>query len=48
MAAYLGGSDAFDKSITDFFRRYADQNDQDYQQFVKAVRSGRLAAVEGV
>ena len=48
MAAYLGASDAFDKSITDFSQRYADQNEQDYEAFVKAVRSGRLQAVEGV
>jgi hypothetical protein len=48
MAAYLGGSDAFDNSITDFSERYADQNERDYQQFVNAIRSGRLEAVEGV
>jgi hypothetical protein len=48
IAAYLGNSDAFDQSITDFSQRYADQNEQDYQQFVKAVHSGRLEAVEGV
>jgi Uncharacterized protein conserved in bacteria (DUF2252) len=45
---YLGGSDAFDKSITGFCERYADQNERDYQEFVDAVRSGRLKAVEGV
>ena len=48
LAAYLGASDAFDKSITDFSHRYADQNEQDYEDFVKAIRSGRLQAVEGV
>jgi uncharacterized protein (DUF2252 family) len=48
IAEYLGGSDAFDKSITGFSQRYADQNEQDYQEFVNAVRSGRLEAVEGV
>jgi uncharacterized protein (DUF2252 family) len=48
IADYLGPSDAFDVSITDFSRRYADQNEQDYQDFVMAVRSGRLEAVEGV
>src|SRR5215471_15639703 len=48
IAEYLGGSDEFDKSITDFSERYADQNEQDYQQFVKAIRSGRLQAVEGI
>ena len=48
IAEYLGSGDAFDKSITDFSQRYADQNEQDYQEFVKAVRSGRLDATEGV
>jgi uncharacterized protein (DUF2252 family) len=48
MAEYLGEDDEFDRSITDFSERYADQNEQDYQQFVNTVRSGRLLAVEGV
>ena len=45
---YLGPGDAFDKSITDFSERYADQNEQDYQEFVTAIRSGQLAVLEGV
>jgi Uncharacterized protein conserved in bacteria (DUF2252) len=48
IAAYLGKSHGFDRSITDFSERYADQNEQDYQAFVEAVRSGRLEATEGV
>ena len=48
IAAYLGSSDKFDRSITDFCERYADQNEQDYQAFVKAIRKGRLEAIEGV
>jgi predicted alpha/beta hydrolase len=48
IAEYLGDSDAFDRSITDFSQRYADQNERDYQEFVTAVRSGRLQALEGV
>ena len=48
IAEYLGDDDAFDQSITDFSERYADQNEQDFQDFVKAVRSGRLEALEGV
>jgi hypothetical protein len=35
-------------SITDFSEAYADQNEQDFQEFVAAVRSGRLQAREGV
>jgi uncharacterized protein (DUF2252 family) len=48
MAGYLGRDDAFDRSITNFSERYADRNEQDYEEFVKAIRSGRLQAVEGV
>jgi len=48
IAEYLGDSDAFDQSITDFSLAYADQNEQDYQEFVNAIKSGRLQAVEGV
>jgi uncharacterized protein (DUF2252 family) len=48
IAACLGKDDAFDRSVTDFAERYADQNEQDYQAFVAAIRSGRMEAVEGV
>ncbi|HYO20177.1 MAG TPA: DUF2252 domain-containing protein [Dermatophilaceae bacterium] len=48
IAAYLGKRDEFDRSITDFSQRYADQNEVDYQAFADAVRSGRLQAIEGV
>ena len=48
IAAYLGKSDKFDRSITDFSERYADQNEQDYQAFADAVRSGRLEATEDI
>jgi uncharacterized protein (DUF2252 family) len=48
IAAYLGEGDAFDRSVTDFAERYADQNERDYAEFVAAITSGRLAAVEGV
>jgi uncharacterized protein (DUF2252 family) len=48
MTAYLGHNDAFDRSIVDFSERYADQNEKDYEEFVGAVKSGRLEAVEGV
>jgi hypothetical protein len=48
IAQYLGDGDEFCRSLTDFSARYADQNEQDFQTFVKAVRSGRLQAVEGV
>jgi uncharacterized protein (DUF2252 family) len=48
IAEYLDEDDQFDRSITDFARRYADQNEHDYQAFTKAIRSGRLEALEGI
>ena len=48
IAAYLGKSDKFERSITDFSERYADQNEKDYEAFADAVRAGRLEAVEGL
>ena len=48
IAEYLGKRDTFDRSIVDFSKRYADQNELDYQEFAEAIRSGRLQALEGV
>jgi uncharacterized protein (DUF2252 family) len=48
IAAYLGDDDQFDRSISDFAKRYADQNERDYQAFAEAIRSGRMEALEGV
>jgi uncharacterized protein (DUF2252 family) len=47
IAEYLGEDDQFDRSISDFSQRYADQNERDYQMFTEAIRSGRLEALEG-
>jgi uncharacterized protein (DUF2252 family) len=44
IAAYLGGSDVFDKAITQFAAAYADQNERDHQSLVDAVASGRITA----
>jgi uncharacterized protein (DUF2252 family) len=48
IAAYLGGGDAFDRAILEFSKAYADQNERDYQQFVEAVRAGRIVAETGL
>jgi uncharacterized protein (DUF2252 family) len=44
IATYLGGSDVFDRAITQFAAAYADQNERDYQTLVDAVASGRITA----
>jgi uncharacterized protein (DUF2252 family) len=48
IAAYLGNNPSFEKALTRFAERYADQNERDYETFAKACRSGRLHAEEGV
>jgi uncharacterized protein (DUF2252 family) len=48
IAAYLGKADTVDRSMLAFSESYADQTERDYEEFVKAIRSGRLQAMEGV
>jgi uncharacterized protein (DUF2252 family) len=48
IAAYLGGSDAFDQAITHFASAYADQNEIDHQALVDAAASGRITAEQGL
>src|SRR5262245_44884721 len=38
LAAYLGGSDAFEKAMAEFAELYADQNERDYAAFRHAVK----------
>ena len=42
IAAYLGGSDVFDRAIAEFATAYADQNERDHQALLAAIASGRL------
>jgi uncharacterized protein (DUF2252 family) len=48
IAAYLGGSDVFDRATAQFAATYADQNERDHSSLAAAVASGRLAAERGV
>ena len=48
IAAYLGKNHTFATAIAEFAERYTDRNERDYEAFVGAIRSGRLAALEGV
>ena len=48
VASYLGKGDAFDEAVADFARAYADQNERDYEAFMKAIASGRLEAQTGL
>jgi uncharacterized protein (DUF2252 family) len=48
IAAYLGGSDVFDRAITQFAAAYADQNERDHAAFAAAAGSGRITAEPGL
>ena len=39
IAAYLGGSDKFDRAVADFAESYADQTDRDHTALADAVAS---------
>jgi uncharacterized protein (DUF2252 family) len=42
ICGYIGKSDALAKAITQFANDYADQTERDYEDFMKAIRSGQL------
>jgi hypothetical protein len=48
IGSYLGGGDAFDRSIAVFAEAYADQNERDYDAMLQAVDSGRITAETGL
>jgi uncharacterized protein (DUF2252 family) len=48
IAAYLGPGDVFDRAVANFSATYADQNERDYEAFLHAVESGRIAAQTGL
>jgi uncharacterized protein (DUF2252 family) len=48
IAAYLGGSDVFDRAIAQFAAAYADQNERDHKSLVDAVAAGRITAEPGL
>jgi uncharacterized protein (DUF2252 family) len=48
IAAYLGGSPAFDRAMARFAESYADRNERDYALFERAVASGRIEAAPAV
>jgi len=46
IAGYLGQSETFETAIADFATVYAQQNNQDYQALVQAIKSGKVVARE--
>jgi uncharacterized protein (DUF2252 family) len=48
MAAYLGGSGAFERALSSFAEAYADQNELDYGALKEAAEAGRVTAETGL
>jgi uncharacterized protein (DUF2252 family) len=48
IGAYLGGGPTFDHAILEFSKAYAKQNQLDYDELVRAVKSGRITAKTGI
>jgi uncharacterized protein (DUF2252 family) len=46
ISGYLGRSDAFDRALGTFALAYADQTHRDHAALVKAIRSGRIKALQ--
>jgi len=45
ISGYLGKGERFDEAMEDFAIRFADQNEKDYSDLVKAERKGRIQAI---
>jgi uncharacterized protein (DUF2252 family) len=48
MAGYLGSGDAFDRAMSSFAERYADQNERDYEALVRAAHAGQIPVLSGL
>jgi cytochrome c551/c552 len=46
LAGYLGMADRFDKALVNFAVDYADQDTRDFEQWLKAIRTGSIAVVK--
>ena len=44
LSGYMGKGNAFDKAVTRFAVAYADQNESDYEVFMRAIKQGKLKA----
>ena len=47
IASYCGKTEAIDEALADFAEAYGDQTERDHAALVKAIKTGKLAAIEG-
>jgi uncharacterized protein (DUF2252 family) len=48
IAAYCGQSESLDEALADFAEAYGDQTERDHESLVKAIKAGRIDAVDDV
>jgi uncharacterized protein (DUF2252 family) len=48
IASYLGKGDSFDRAMADFAEAYAEQNERDYAELMKAIKGKRLKSTPGI
>ena len=48
IAGYCGKSEALDEALAEFAEAYGDQTETDHASLVRAIRQGRVKAVESV
>jgi uncharacterized protein (DUF2252 family) len=46
ISSYLDSGNTFDKSITEFSARYAEQNERDYQAYLTEIRNAKLEVAD--
>ena len=48
IAGYCGKSEALDEALAEFAESYGDQTETDHASLVKAIKKGRVKALEGI
>lgn len=48
IAGYCGKTESLDEALADFAEAYGDQTERDHALLVKAIKAGKVAAVEGI
>jgi uncharacterized protein (DUF2252 family) len=48
IAGYCGNSEVLDEALTDWAEAYGDQTEADHDVFAKAIKTGRVRAIQGV
>ena len=46
ISGYCGDADTLDRALSEFAEAYGDQTEQDHAALVKAIKTGRVKAIE--